>query len=126
MSSKDTVNEEPHSGLNDVIRNAHQLLDRAVEGAKKHSPLNEEKLKTADDAVAGVIHKAYQAVKRIAVNGNPVVILGSAAVLGATPSLPFGPRAIIRNAGLAVAVASVMIYPDHIRSFFDKSPEKKE
>lgn len=32
--------------------------------------------------------EGYQAVKKIAVNGNPAVILSAAGVLGAAPSLP--------------------------------------
>ncbi|PXF49363.1 hypothetical protein BWQ96_00937 [Gracilariopsis chorda] len=120
MSSKDPVKDDSDSVLGRVIRSGHHLLDRTIAAAKRHSPLNEEKLKAADDAVAGVIHKGYQAVKKIAVNGNPAVILSAAGVLGAAPSLPFGVRTTIRNAGLGVAVAAVMIYPDHLRSYIRK------
>lgn len=89
----------------------------------------------------------YQYVKKIAVNGNPTVILSVAGVVGALPSLPcklllhvilsvskllyihnltydtfnvtVGARATLRNAGLAVALASVLIYPDHLSSYFN-------
>lgn len=41
------------------------------------------------------------------------------------PSCAVGPRALIRNAGLAMVLATAMIYPDHLRGYVQRPSSEK-
>lgn len=111
--------------LRDAITKTRTRIDRFFSTARAHSPFADDKLEAADDAVSAVVHSGYQYVKNIAVNGHPTVILSVAGVAAALPSIPFGARAIGRNAVLAVGLASVMIYPDHLSRFVHTRSSKE-
>ncbi|CDF36268.1 unnamed protein product [Chondrus crispus] len=110
--------ETPSSApsLRATIRSSREFLCRTLTTARAHSPLSDDKLEAADDAVSGVIHTGYQAVKRVIQNGHPAVILTAAGIAAAAPSFPFGPQAIVRNVGLTLTLTAVMIYPDHLKT----------
>lgn len=120
VTNSDSASEKISAGpanLRETIRKSREFLCRVVESGKKHSPFSNEKLEAADAAVEGVIHSGYQGVKRVFVNGHPVIILSLSAVAAALPSVPFGPKAVFRNVGLITALTSVMIYPDHLKPY---------